>query len=184
MANVSLNLLVLKTNQVENALVFYQTLGIAFVKEQHGKGPVHYAGKLGEMVFEIYPMTGDGSVDVAVRLGFEVPKLTETIEALRAIGMSIISEPKVTDWGTRAVVRDPDGRAVELYQQYDAEVERHGEFCGTEARTEPPCLKAARSALHWATAIMLSGKMNSADAGRYGSSTVSRTAAKRGQSHP
>jgi hypothetical protein len=45
MAHVSLTLLVLKTRQVEQLRLFYQTLGVELVQEQHGKGPVHYAGR-------------------------------------------------------------------------------------------------------------------------------------------
>ena len=86
MAEVSLTLLVLKTGQVENLLVFYRALGIDFVEERHAKGPLHYAGKLGEIVFELYPVTGNDPVDATVRLGFGVPKLSETIAALRSIG--------------------------------------------------------------------------------------------------
>jgi lactoylglutathione lyase len=117
MADVSLTLLVLKTRQIEKLLVFYRTLGVEFVEEQHGKGQVHYSGKLDETVFEIYPATGDNSVDAAIRLGFGVPSLSEAVATLRSTGTPIVSEPKTTDWGIRAVVRDPDGRAVELYQK-------------------------------------------------------------------
>lgn len=113
----SLTLLVLKTRQIENLLTFYRTLGIELVEEQHGKGPLHYAGRLGETVFELYPVTDNDSVDAAIRLGFGVPKLVEMIEVLRSGGTLVVSEPKKTEWGTRAVVRDPDGRAVELYQR-------------------------------------------------------------------
>jgi lactoylglutathione lyase len=116
MADVSLTLLVVKTRQIENLLIFYRALGIEFVEERHAKGPLHYAGKLGEIVFELYPVMGDDPVEATVRLGFGVPKLSEAIAALRSSGASVVSEPKVTDWGTRAVVRDPDGRIVELYQ--------------------------------------------------------------------
>ena len=110
-------LLVLKTLEVDRLLAFYQTLGFRFVEEQHGKGPVHYSATIGAMVFEIYPAAAVESVDSATRLGFEMANLAETVESLRSAGTPIISEPKETRWGARAVVRDPDGRAVELYQR-------------------------------------------------------------------
>ena len=112
-----LTLLVLKTLEVDRLLAFYQTLGFRFVEEQHGKGPVHYSATIGAMVFEIYPAAAVESVDSATRLGFEMANLAETVESLRSAGTPIISEPKETRWGARAVVRDPDGRAVELYQR-------------------------------------------------------------------
>ena len=53
MADVLLTLLVLKTRQVEQVRHFYQTLGIELADEQHGKGPVHFAGRVGDVVIEV-----------------------------------------------------------------------------------------------------------------------------------
>jgi hypothetical protein len=39
------------------------------------------------------------------------------VQALKAVGTLLSTEPQATQWGVRAVVRDPDGRAVELYQR-------------------------------------------------------------------
>ena len=70
MADVSLTLLVLKTRQVEQLRAFYQALGVDLVEEQHGKGPVHFAGRAGAVVIEVYPLPDDGSpVDSSTRLG-------------------------------------------------------------------------------------------------------------------
>jgi hypothetical protein len=38
-----------------------------------------------------------------------------SIESLPGQGIQVVTEPRMTPWGYRAVVRDPDGRAVELY---------------------------------------------------------------------
>lgn len=113
----ALSLLVLKSRQVEQVLAFYQTLGLEFVEERHGEGPLHYAAKLGNVVFELYPAAASDSAESAVRLGFNAARLMETVEVLRSTGVQIASEPKETRWGMRAVVRDPNGRVVELYQQ-------------------------------------------------------------------
>jgi lactoylglutathione lyase len=83
MAEVSLTLLVLKTQKVEQFQRFYQTIGIAFAEEQHGKGPIHFAGQVGGVVIEIYPYPEDGTpVDTSARLGFAVEDLTEVVQAL------------------------------------------------------------------------------------------------------
>ena len=113
----ALKLIVLKTLQLDCLLAFYSTLGIRFVEERHGTGPLHYSAIVGGTVIEIYPATASNSVDSDVRLGFDVANVMGTIEAMRMAGSQIISEPKKSQWGLRAVVRDPDGRAVELYQQ-------------------------------------------------------------------
>ena len=52
MTDVVLTLVVLKTRQVEQLRLFYQTLGIALSEEQHGRGPVHFAGRAGDVVIE------------------------------------------------------------------------------------------------------------------------------------
>ena len=118
MAGVSFTLLVLKTRQVDRLRTFYTALGLTLVEERHGRGPLHYAGRVGEMVIELYPLPdGAGEVDTTTRLGFAVVNLNEVVHALEAIGAPVVTPPQETPWGDRAVVRDPDGRAVELYQR-------------------------------------------------------------------
>lgn len=118
MRNVEFSLVVLKTRQLARLREFYGSLGIELDEEQHGKGPAHYAGRVGGVVLEIYPLPeGSTPVDTTTRLGFAVEKVDEVLQALRAFGARVVTEPRGTDWGFRAVVRDPDGRAVELYQR-------------------------------------------------------------------
>lgn len=56
MASPFLKLLVLKSSQPERLKVFYECLGVHFSKEQHRKGPVHFAGEIGNAVLEVYPL--------------------------------------------------------------------------------------------------------------------------------
>ncbi len=114
---VTLTLLVLKTREMERVRAFFQAVGIILSEERHGQGPAHYAGRVGDTVFEIYPLPdGAGPADATTRLGFAVSDLDEVLEVLRAAGTPVIGRPNETAWGKRAMVRDPDGRAVELYQ--------------------------------------------------------------------
>jgi lactoylglutathione lyase len=113
-----LKLLVLRTPQPVQLWRFYEVLGINFAEERHGTGPLHFAGRIGDAVLELYPLSKEsGAHDSMVRLGFGVTDLSEVIRSLEAVGTTVVSEPKQTAWGTRAVVRDPDGRSVELYQE-------------------------------------------------------------------
>ena len=115
MADVSLTFLILKTRQVEQLRLFYQALGIELTEERHGKGPVLFAGRAGDVVIEVYPLPDDGTpIDSSTRLGFTVENLTDVVQALQSIGTKIVTAPQETAWGFQAVVRDPDGRAVEL----------------------------------------------------------------------
>jgi hypothetical protein len=108
---VKLNLLVLRTNKLEDLKAFYSAFGASFVSERHGSGPNHYSARLGDLVLETYP-TPDGILPgPSLRIGLTVDDLHRT---LRSIGQAVT--PRQTQWGLRAVVRDPDGRAIELCQ--------------------------------------------------------------------
>jgi predicted enzyme related to lactoylglutathione lyase len=113
---VALRLLVIKTHRLDQARAFYQALGIHFTEERHGNGPVHYAGQAGVTTIEVYTLADDAPApDTSIRLGFDVTALDRVLEALRDLDTPVASAPRATPWGYRAVVRDPDGRAVELY---------------------------------------------------------------------
>ncbi|HEY1067915.1 MAG TPA: hypothetical protein VGE52_17460 [Pirellulales bacterium] len=121
-----LSLLVLKTRRLAELRAFYAALGIEFVEERHGRGPLHYAGRLGDVIFEVYPLPGesvlaDGAARPAspadapsIRLGLIVDRLAETLALLRGLPGVVVGEPKTTEWGASVLVRDPDGRPVEL----------------------------------------------------------------------
>ena len=87
---IELNLLVLRCRDIEVTRQFYeQLLGINFTLEQHGQGLPHYASILGNgLVWELYPT--QESPD-KTRLGFK----------LKGNYVSY-------------VVKDPDGRSVEI----------------------------------------------------------------------
>ncbi len=118
MSQPSLSLVVLQTATLHSVVAFYRTVGLKFVEEKHGNGPIHYACALGTTVIEIYPGK-DGAAPSAknggaTMLGFRVDALDEVLAALREIGAVVLSPPHSTEWGRRAVVRDPDGRSIEL----------------------------------------------------------------------
>lgn len=109
-----LNLLVIKSARMEEVVSFYQALGIHFEYHQHQRGPLHYAAEVGNMVFEIYPLPENESVNISIRLGFSLDNLDNTVDQLRSAGIKIIREPQQTEWGYTCIVEDPDGRKVEL----------------------------------------------------------------------
>lgn len=113
---VRLSLLVLKTHQLERLCSFYQALGMALQPEQHGSGPLHYSAELNGLILELYPLPLDQAVCRDVRLGFTVTNLNGLLASLEAIGTEVAAAPRSGPWGRRAIVRDPDGRAVELVE--------------------------------------------------------------------
>lgn len=120
--SIFLNLVVIRSINIEKSVSFYQHLGLMFNKERHGNGPEHYACELENLVFEIYPST---EIDVNTRIGFNVESLEEIVNNIRAKGGLIITEPISSPWGKRAVLQDPDGHKVELLQP-TSEEQRNG----------------------------------------------------------
>jgi lactoylglutathione lyase len=114
MAEPALTLVVIRSADVEKAVRFYRTLGFAFAKERHGTGAEHYACEIGPTVFEIYPCGPELPAPSAVRLGFRVPSLNALLAELRTQEVEIVSAPRNTPWGRRAVIVDPDGHRVEI----------------------------------------------------------------------
>jgi lactoylglutathione lyase len=113
MSEVALNLVVLRSTDLDRAARFYGLLGLAFVRERHGSGPEHLACQLGTAVLEIYPQA-EGTHTTATRVGFRVPSVADAVAAVRDAGAVVISPPKDSPWGCRAVLADPDGHRIEI----------------------------------------------------------------------
>src|SRR5579871_414248 len=96
----ALSLLVIEAKDMEATMQFYNLLGLDFVSEKHGTGPLHYAATLGSLVFEVYPCR-NAHTPATMRIGFRIPALDATLELLRRHGGRILSEPKNTRWGNR-----------------------------------------------------------------------------------
>lgn len=112
---MKLNLLVIRTHDIELLKQQYELLGFDFVYHQHGNGPFHYASEQEGFVFEIYPLSSSvEKADDLIRLGFEVEALSSTIDQLKDSTWEIVSEVRETEWGQVAIVQDLDGRKVEL----------------------------------------------------------------------
>ncbi|ACU63691.1 VOC family protein [Chitinophaga pinensis] len=115
---IQLNLVVIKTSRQEEQVRFYSTIGITFESHRHGNGPYHYAATLDGLTFEIYPLPkGTTEPDTTTRLGFTVENLNNTLQRLEELGVETVQAPASTEWGYAAVVKDPDGRRIELVEQ-------------------------------------------------------------------
>lgn len=108
-----MNLTVLRSPDIDRASAFYAELGLLFTKHRHGNGPEHYTSTVNGFVFELYPL-GNQPPTTGVRIGFSIADVDAFIPALVALGAVVVSSPRDTDWGRRAVVRDLDGHVVDL----------------------------------------------------------------------
>ncbi len=116
---LQLNLVVLRSHDIDGCARFYEILGADFERHNHGNGPVHLSAEINDLVLEIYPAQNDHE-DVSIpRIGFSVINVSKAMTALEEAGVAVVSPPKNSPWGIRGVVRDFDGRVVELIQQPD-----------------------------------------------------------------
>lgn len=87
---MTIDLLVIYTNRLDECRDFYAGLGLALVPERHGNGPDHYAATLADgSVLELYPATRRPETGY-LRLGLTAPGRAP------------------------ATLTDPDGRTVVL----------------------------------------------------------------------
>ena len=112
---IKISLLVIRTTAPKELSKFYTALGIEFDYHRHGKGSWHYSSEIDGLVFEIYPLLKNQEVsDQSLRLGFKVEKLDELIQNLKSKNVEIVNEPKSSEWGYFAIIKDLDGRKIEL----------------------------------------------------------------------
>ena len=111
-----MNLLVIRSDDIDRLVTFYEAVGLSFHKHSHGSGPEHYACERDGFVFEIYSRSEKQQPTVSVRLGFSVDDVDVVVETLVHSGAKVVSGPRDSEWGRRAVVKDIDGHTVELVE--------------------------------------------------------------------
>jgi predicted enzyme related to lactoylglutathione lyase len=86
------------------------------MRHRHGNGPEHFAAELCGSVFELYPLSPDGASTLGTRIGFKVPSVDAAVAGLSDYVGAVVKLPHDSEWGRRAVVKDPDGHRIELTQ--------------------------------------------------------------------
>lgn len=114
---MELRLLVVRTSDLERLTAFYSLFGVTFDYHKHGKSPYHYSATLGSTILEIYPLAkGQSGAEINLRLGFAVNNFETIVKLLKDKETEFLSEPMQTDYGFMAVIKDSDGRKLELYK--------------------------------------------------------------------
>ncbi|MBN9381906.1 MAG: glyoxalase/bleomycin resistance/extradiol dioxygenase family protein [Chitinophagaceae bacterium] len=94
LGKASINLVVIKTNKIQEQFEFYSAIGVEFEYHKHGNGPYHYASVGVHPVVEIYPLPkGVLEPDNTTRLGFEVEDLDRVMQCLRTKGARSLQSP-------------------------------------------------------------------------------------------
>lgn len=116
-----INLIVIRTDKPKELSEFYMQIGMKFEYHQHGKGSWHYSTEIEETIFEIYPLLKNQEVpDKSLRIGFQIKDLDNLIINLiinlKKKKVEIFKEPKDSEYGYFAVIKDLDGRKIELIE--------------------------------------------------------------------
>jgi lactoylglutathione lyase len=115
---MELRLIVVRTADMARLADFYTLLGLKFEYHKHGKSPFHYSATIGSTTLEIYPLVKvQSEADKELRLGFAVDDFDTIIQLLKEKNTEFLSEPMLTDYGFMTIVKDPDGRKIELYKK-------------------------------------------------------------------
>jgi predicted enzyme related to lactoylglutathione lyase len=115
---VELKLIVIRTPEPQRLANFYTQFGLNFEYHKHGTSPYHFSTSIGKTILEIYPLTkSQKQADLSLRLGFEIEHFDKVLQHLVRQNIKIIDEPMQTEWGIMAIIKDPDGRKIELYKK-------------------------------------------------------------------
>lgn len=107
---MEINLLVLRCRELEASKRFYELLGFGFVREKHGDGPLHYSSQDAGFVFELYPLR-ENEQACNSRVGFSVKDIQQVLSQVAITSQHEFNGKQIY------IVRDPDGRSVELREQ-------------------------------------------------------------------
>jgi predicted enzyme related to lactoylglutathione lyase len=113
--------LVLFTARVDAVVAFYRALGVPLEAEEHGDGVRHFACELGATHFAVFAAPAGDAPEHrsggSQFFGLSVASAEAAVAAAKARGAPVVEPPTRYAWGVRALVRDPDGRTVELFQR-------------------------------------------------------------------
>ncbi len=115
--------LVLFSGDPEQTAAFYRAIGLQLHDEDHGDGPRHLAADIGGVHFAVFDAASSAGHAPKWREpgssfpGFYVASLEHTLTTLAGYGAPVLVSHQVRPWACRAVVEDPDGRAVEINQR-------------------------------------------------------------------
>ena len=111
-----LNLVSIQSTAPDLSVQFYSLLGLSFVKHRHGEGPEHYSSENNSYVLEIYPSNSPNRPSPPLRIGFATNAFDSLIKTLIDNKTKFLVEPKMSPWGKRMVLLDPDQNRVEVVE--------------------------------------------------------------------
>jgi lactoylglutathione lyase len=108
----------ISTGQLPHMLAFYQALGLVFQVTNVDKGSEMHKAKGVVPDFVLYSAaSSEQASKPSIQLGFKVSHLDQKFAELKRLsGVHCILDPSAVPGGRKAIVLDPDGHAVELFE--------------------------------------------------------------------
>ena len=111
---MKLSLIVIRATNITENVDFYSQLGMSFIEEKHGSGPLHYSSVFMGAVFEVYPCRPD-ELPSNVRLGFRYNRDDAKYISVLDFASKSASTSRIDSDGYEVfIVTDPDKRKIEL----------------------------------------------------------------------
>ena len=108
------NFLTLFASDMERTADVYRAIGLSFINEKHGEGPIHLAHEKDGFVLEIYQKSQ--AICDGMMLGFEASDISETRAKILQTGANLVKDIAKIDGVDRMIVADPEGRQIYIQQ--------------------------------------------------------------------
>lgn len=121
---LGLGSLILFCQDLPACVAFYRALGVPLQAEDHGSGAEHFATELGPTHFALFAAQGDAATQGAPThrsagsqfFGLTIADLESAVDRALQAGAPLVETIRTFPWGRRALIQDPDGRVVELFE--------------------------------------------------------------------
>ncbi len=111
--------IILCTDKIDLVADFYQAVGIVLEFEKHGNGPEHFSFK-SDLSCEIYPPRVPAEERIVLRIDTaDIDQAMANLTQKFTYPGLVISDIKSLSTGRKSIVKDPDGRVVELFQAFE-----------------------------------------------------------------
>ncbi len=114
-----LKTITINTEKMQDMVSFFSALGVAMQVTNVKNGSVSYRGNMGDLeigLFSIAKREKRLSPDLSLRI--QVENISEVLIKLQQIsGVEVLMSMQELPFGKMAVVLDPDGHSVELYDE-------------------------------------------------------------------
>lgn len=115
--SLTISSITFNTARLQDMLRFYRILGIHFTPQTVEKGGEFYRAQLGSIEFNLHPQTDiERSVIPGFHWALQVANLEQILGELKSLGADVLLTPATFTNGEKAIVLDPEGRALELIQ--------------------------------------------------------------------